>query len=101
MAPRLIRRRPLVERIKAYLDPVDFLLWLSEQVDADDWDRWQKDCATSFGLGLNVILLLARANSGISLRRRGDDVFGDDVIYTSWTAWFVSSSKALFLRRAD
>lgn len=96
MAPRLVRRRPLVERIKAYLDPVDFLVWLSEQVDSSNWDQWHKDWATSFGFGLNVIFILARANSGISSRRRGDDVFGDDSNYTSWKSWPVCAFLHLY-----
>ncbi|KAL6717165.1 hypothetical protein ACLMJK_005080 [Lecanora helva] len=90
MAPRLIRRRPLAERIKAYLNPLDLLLWLSEQVDSGDWDQWQKDWATPFGVLLNTIFLIARANSGYSTRGGVDDVFGDDVAYTGWMAWFAA-----------
>ena len=86
--PRLVRRRPLAERIKAYLNPLDFLLWLSEELDSSDWDQWQKDWATPIGIGLNLVLLVARANSGPSARR-GDDVFGDVEGYTGWWAWFV------------
>ena len=90
MAPRLIRRRPLAERITAYLDPLDLFLWISEQLDSGDWDQWQKEWATPFGILLNVIFLTARANSGRGVRARADDVFGDDVAYTGWFAWFVS-----------
>lgn len=89
MPPRLIRRQPLAERIKAYLNPLDFLLWLSEELDSSDWDQWQKNWATAIGVALNVVLLIARANSGSSVRRRGDDVFGDSEGYTGWLAWFV------------
>lgn len=86
---RLIRRQPLAERIKAYLDPLDFLLWLSEQFDSEDWDKWQKDWATPIGLGLNFVMLIARANSGGGGRRVVDDVFGDEPSGTGWLGWFV------------
>ena len=93
MAPRLVRRRPVFERVKAYLDPVDFLLWLSEELDSSDWDQWQKEWATPIGVLLNVIFLIARANSGPGMRGRSDDVFGDDVAYRSWSSWFVSATE--------
>jgi hypothetical protein len=87
--PRLIRRRPLAERIQAYLNPLDFLLWLSEEIDSSDWDQWQKDWATPIGFALNVVFLIARANSGSSSRTKGDDVFGEDESHAGWLAWFV------------
>ncbi len=92
MAPRLIRRRPLSDRIKAYLNPLDFLLWLSEELDSNDWDQWNKEWANPIGLGLNVVFLIARANSAHSTSKGPDDVFGDDIAYTSWMTWFVSLS---------
>ena len=88
--PRLVSRRPLAERIKARVNPLDFLLWLSEELDSNDWDQWQKDWSTPIGIGLNLVLLIARANSGPS-KGRGDDVFGDDEGY-SWWSWFVCTS---------
>lgn len=90
MAPRLIRRRPLVERIKASLNPLDFLLWFSEELDSNDWDQWGKEWANPVGFLLNVVFLIARANTAYSTRTDGDDVFGDDIAYTPWSAWFVS-----------
>ena len=89
MAPRLIRRRPLLHRIKAYLDPMDFLLWLSEMLDSSDWDQWQKEWAMPIGIVLNVVFLTARANSRHSTLKMTDDVFGDDLVYSSWASWFV------------
>lgn len=86
---RLIRRQPLIERIKASLDPLDFLLWFSEEFDSGDWDQWQKDWATPIGLGVNILMLVARANSTGSVRQRGDDVFGDDTGSAGWMNWFV------------
>ena len=87
--PRLVRRRPITERIQAYLNPLDFLLWLSEELDSSDWDQWQKERATTIGFAFNVIFLIARANSGPSTRTKGDDVFGEDESYNGWLAWFV------------
>ena len=87
--PRLIRRRPFLERIKAYLDPVDFLLWLSEELDSAEWDQWQKEWATPLGILLNIVFVAARANSASTTRSSSDDVFGEDVTYTSWSSWFV------------
>lgn len=92
MPPRLIRRRPLAERIKAYLDPVDFLLWLSEEMDSSDWDKWQRDWASTIGLSINLVFLLARANSG-HYSDSVDEVFGDGPSFSSWVRWFVSSAS--------
>lgn len=97
MAPRLVRRRPLAERIKSYLNPFDFLLWLSEELDSSDLDQWQKEWATPIGLLLNLVFLIARANSGSSTTRTGDDVFGEDIGYTGWLAWFVGVPSLLEL----
>ena len=94
--PRLVRRRPLVDRLQAYLNPLDFLLWLSEELDSSDWDQWQKDWATTIGVGLNIVFLIARANSRPSMRR-GHDVFADDDGYC-WWSWFVSASPANIYR---
>ncbi|KAI4245981.1 MAG: hypothetical protein L6R40_002197 [Gallowayella cf. fulva] len=85
--PRLVRRRPLLERIRAWLNPLDFLLWLSKEFDSSDWEQWQKDWSKTIGLVLNITFLVARANAGSRSRRRGDDVFGDDDSYTGFTAW--------------
>ena len=90
MAPRLIRRRPLVERIKAYLNPLDFLLWLSEEIDSNDWEQWNKEWANPIGIILNIVFLIARANTAYSTSGGRDDVFGNDTTYTPWMTWFVS-----------
>lgn len=88
--PRLVRRQPLLARIKAYLNPLDFLLWLSEEVDSNDWDEFQRSYATSLGLALNLVFIIARANSGSrAARRGGDDVFGDDISRRGWLTWLV------------
>lgn len=87
--PRLIRRQPLAERIKSYLNPLDFLLWLSEEIDANDWDQFEKDWALPLGVVLNVVFLIARANTQPSGGRAIDDVFGEDG-GTPWLSWLVS-----------
>lgn len=87
--PRLIRRVPLVERIKGYLDPADFLLWLSEELESRGWDQLEKEWAIPIGFGLNLFFLIARANSR---GRTGgyDDVFGDSRSAAGWSSWLVS-----------
>ncbi|ATY63930.1 hypothetical protein A9K55_004467 [Cordyceps militaris] len=73
--PRLVRRKPLLQRLSALLNPMDSLLWLSEELETRDWDS--KNAGTQLGLGLNFVFLLARANSGSA--QPTDDVFsGDD-----------------------
>ncbi|KAL7949945.1 hypothetical protein V8C42DRAFT_186494 [Trichoderma barbatum] len=75
--PRLVRRRSLWERITSMLNPMDFLLWLSEEMETRDWDS--KLAGTQLGLGMNFAFLLARANSGASSEWSDGDIFGDDL----------------------
>ncbi|KAG9229039.1 hypothetical protein BJ875DRAFT_388177 [Amylocarpus encephaloides] len=79
---RLVRRKPLFERVKDYLNPGDFLLYLSEEIETRDWDS--KHLANSVALGLHTVLLIARANTGASAARGSDDVFGDDQSGAGW-----------------
>jgi len=85
--PRLVRRKPLLDRIKDYLNPGDFLLWLSEEIETRDWDS--KHFATPLAIGLHFTLLIARANTGGSGSSKGDDVFGDDYSRTGWLSFIV------------
>ncbi|KAF4187441.1 hypothetical protein CNMCM7927_004146 [Aspergillus lentulus] len=96
--PRLVRRQPLAERIRSYLNPLDFLLWLSEEIDANAWDQFEKDWALPLGVVLNLTFLIARANSRSSGSRAIDDVFGDDggVPWMSWFASFIVHLLACF-----
>jgi hypothetical protein len=89
--PRLVRRRPLSERILSYLNPYDFLLWLSEEFEGGDWEQLEKNWALPIGIALNVILLIARANSRSGGSKAFDDVFGDDD-GTSLRGWLVRYS---------
>ena len=84
-AQRLVRRRPLSERIQSILNPMEFYLWLSEEIQTFDWDS--KAFGTRFGLAASFVFLLARANSGG--RHAIDDVFGDAPT-SSWVSAIVS-----------
>lgn len=93
--PRLVRRTPLWQRLTAFLNPMDFLLWLSEEMETRDWDS--KTAGTQLGLGLNFVFLLARANSAVSLS--SDDIFNDDSS-RGWLSLFVSDLFAPFGTRS-
>ncbi|PHH82231.1 hypothetical protein CDD82_6650 [Ophiocordyceps australis] len=80
--PRLVRRRPLHQRILAALNPVDYLLQLSEDIEAREWNS--KQVGSQLGLVLNVVFLLCRANAKRSAVYRSDDIFGD----SEETTWF-------------
>lgn len=69
------------------LNPMDFMLWLSEELETRDWDS--ASVGTRLGLGLNFVFLLARANSTGSSRK--DDVFSDDA-GSGWLSFFVSAN---------
>jgi len=88
---RLVRRAPLSERIKAYLNPWDFLLWASEELNGNDWDDFDKKWAMPTGVVMNIIFMLARANAS-GPRSRGDEVFADyhERRGSGWLSWFVS-----------
>ncbi|KAI9718662.1 MAG: hypothetical protein M1828_006597 [Chrysothrix sp. TS-e1954] len=89
---RLVRRTPLKERVKAYLDPIDFLLWLSEEVSSNEWDDFQEQWSVPIGVALNVLFMLARANATGQSHTRGDEVFADygEGRGTGWLSWFSS-----------
>lgn len=57
------------------LNPMDFLLWVSEELETRDWDS--KALGTKLGLAFNFIFLIARANCAAS--EAHDDVFSDGV----------------------
>ena len=87
--PPVVRRQPLFERIRIFLNPLDFLLWLSEELDTSGWEQLEKEWAISIGVGLNVVFLIARANANLGARR-SDDVFGEPVAGNCWLGWLVS-----------
>ncbi|GME65523.1 hypothetical protein GTA08_BOTSDO09057 [Neofusicoccum parvum] len=88
--PPLIRRRPLSERIKAYLDPYDWLLWLSEEINGNDLDEALKDWVYPIGVAVNLVFMVARANSGGESYEGSDDVFGDYTARAARDVWEIS-----------
>ncbi|KAG4254856.1 hypothetical protein FPRO06_04198 [Fusarium proliferatum] len=82
--PRLVRRQPLGERIMAAINPMDFLLWLSEELETRDWDS--ASVGTQMGLAMNFVFLLARANSGSS--SPSDDIFSDETS-SGWLSFLI------------
>lgn len=89
--PRLIRRQTLGQRIQSYLNPADFLLWLSEELDSYGWDQLEKEWAIPIGFVLNLVFLTARANSG-GKSQSYDDVFRDSRREISVLSWSVSKA---------
>lgn len=81
--PRLVRRKPFLQRVKDYLNPGDFLLWLSEEIETRDWDS--KSVGTPLALGLHFVLVIARANVGGGV----DDVFEEGSSSTGWLSYVV------------
>ncbi|WZH41582.1 uncharacterized protein QYS62_002535 [Fusarium acuminatum] len=69
----------------AAMNPMDFLLWLSEELETRDWDS--ATAGTQMGLVMNFLFLLARANSSSSTK--SDDVFSDETS-SGWLTFFVS-----------
>lgn len=92
---RLVRRRPLLERIKANLDPWDYLLWLSEEIETRNFGS--KSLGTQLGLALNFAFILARSYGSSSTGGDNDDIFSDSESAgtSGWLAYFVSSCVAL------
>ena len=88
--PRLIRRAPLSTRIKSYLNPLDFLLYLSEQFESSEWEEHQRAAALPLGVVCNLVFLIARANSGGARGRPRDDVFADGEGRGGHLVWLVS-----------
>ena len=97
---RLVRRRPLTERIKAYLDPLDFLLWLSEELETSDWEQWQKNWAAPLGIGLNLAMIVARSNTG-SHTDGYNDVFGEVSTRSMLFGWLVGVATSLLWAATD
>ncbi|KAK8127573.1 hypothetical protein PG984_008681 [Apiospora sp. TS-2023a] len=94
---RLVRKRPLMERVKASLNVMDFLLWLSEEIETRDWNS--NVVGTQLGLAFNFAFLIARANSG--RKSAADDVFSDEtdsgwvVFLVATIVWFLVGFSAL------
>jgi hypothetical protein len=87
--PRLVRRAPLAERIKAYIDPSDWLIWISEELNSNDWDEFAQSYAVSLGFAANLLFVIAQANSGASTAYDDDGVFRE-VSGPGWVKWFMN-----------
>lgn len=79
-----------MERVKAMLNPMDFLLWLSEEIETHEWSS--KTVGTQLGLAMNFAFLIARANSGGT--SVADPVFDDGGSSVGWLAYLVSLSTS-------
>jgi len=84
---RLVRRAPLSQRILAYCNIMDLLLWLSEELETRDWDS--KEVGTRVGLVASFVFMLARANSE-AVTDADMEVFGDGDSGTGWVHYIVS-----------
>lgn len=87
--PAFVRKQALSERLKAALNPYDFLLWLSEEIDSYGYDQLEKEWAVPIGIGLNLVFLIARSNV-YNTSTDYDDVFGDGG-GQGWVAAIVST----------
>lgn len=77
-----------MERVKASLNIMDLLLWLSEEIETRDWNS--NVVGTQLGLAFNFAFLIARANSG--RKTAVDDVFSDE-IESGWVVFLVSQKQ--------
>ncbi|KAI8931131.1 hypothetical protein NX059_011485 [Plenodomus lindquistii] len=87
--PRLVRRAPLAERIKAYIDPSDWLIWISEELNSSDWEDFASSYSVYLGFGANLLFILAQANSGAASASDDDGVFST-VQGPGWLKWFAN-----------
>jgi len=90
---RLVRKEPLISRLKNYLNPWDFLLWASEELNSNDLEDVYKQWSVPIAILLNSVFMIARANSGgdRGSSGSGDDVFGDyhERQGSGWLVWVV------------
>lgn len=87
--PRLVRRAPLSERIKAYTNIGDWLLWISEELHSSDWEEFAASYAHYLGFGANLLFILAQANSGAASSSDDDGVFRE-VTGPGWLKWMMN-----------
>ncbi|KAK7187881.1 uncharacterized protein CC84DRAFT_1167639 [Paraphaeosphaeria sporulosa] len=83
---RLVRKAPLMERVRAYLDFHDWLLWISEELNTNDWEDFAKDYAFIIGFVFNLVYIVAQANTASG--PRNDDILLDSVSGPGWFTWF-------------
>ncbi|KAF1976372.1 hypothetical protein BU23DRAFT_588138 [Bimuria novae-zelandiae CBS 107.79] len=83
---RLVRKAPLMERIQAYLDVHDWLLWLSEELNTNDWEDFAKDYSLTIGVVFNLVYIVAQANT--TDYSHTDDILLGDASGPGWFTWF-------------
>jgi hypothetical protein len=74
-ASRVVRRAPLIDRVRALLNPAELALWAWEEIVSHDWEEFDRRWSTVLGLGLNLVFAFARINSAATTN--GDDIFED------------------------
>ncbi|KAG9570012.1 hypothetical protein KCU79_g1233, partial [Aureobasidium melanogenum] len=85
--PPIIRRAPLSERIKAFLNPYDLLLWIAEELHESALDEALRDWGLPIGVTANLVFACARW----SLKKNQDyDIFGEFESKSGWFYWFLS-----------
>lgn len=87
--PRLVRKAPLSERIKTYLDPSDWALWISEELSSSDWEDFAASYALYIGIGANLAFIVAQANTGASNSFDNDGVFRE-ASGPGWLSWLAN-----------
>ncbi|KAF1843521.1 uncharacterized protein K460DRAFT_368410 [Cucurbitaria berberidis CBS 394.84] len=88
--PRLVRRAPLSERIKAYIDPSDWLIWISEELNSSDWDEFASSYGLYIGFSTNLLFIIAQANSGASTSYNDSDGVFTEVSGPGWIKWMMN-----------
>ncbi|TGZ84432.1 hypothetical protein EX30DRAFT_338956 [Ascodesmis nigricans] len=83
--PRVVRRAPLFQRILSHLNPFDYFLSISTDIDSYDWDALQLALGDPLGIGLNILAAVARANANAFRGRYEDDVFSSG--YSRSASW--------------
>ncbi|KAJ6258572.1 hypothetical protein Dda_6618 [Drechslerella dactyloides] len=77
---RLVRRQTFGQRIASFLNPLDNLLSVSLLFETYDWEGLGESIAAPAGIALNILLMVARANSNTKLGWRGSSSAVEDVL---------------------
>ncbi|PVH93621.1 hypothetical protein DM02DRAFT_619159 [Periconia macrospinosa] len=85
--PRLVRQRPLGERIKSWIDPEDWHIWISDKLDSEDWEDFAKEHSRILGFAMNLVFIIAQANASRSSESDDDVLLGGNG-GPGWFAWF-------------
>lgn len=96
---RLVRRETFGQRITAFLNPLDNLLSASLIFETYDWEGLGESIATPAGVGINLLLMVTRANSDTEAGWLGhrdplDDIFES----TERRSWFSRTGFSYLVR---